>query len=256
MTGKKKTAGTPATDTQLVDLDQLVDELQPVSVELPAPELDAGATQDLLADEDLHDREGVGDVTFAAFVASKAGDDLVRTVRGAIEWARDQVHNGAAVWFQLCLMFVRMCFNVDPLHPDAKTAWLESPGKVRCSTADAKRGHAGFFRGGEHWHVVLLLGNGLCISTDVKRKGLPDVCRLADIEAAWGYVFLGYVTNLNGERAPRPVDPTPRKPQLSTRAFRLRVLRHAIVHARAAGNHARARRLRDWREAIAKRSSR
>jgi hypothetical protein len=243
-------------DPQLDELDQLIDELQPVAVELPAPQPAAGGMQDTLDDDELRDVDGIGEATFAKFTATKAGDDLVRTVRGAIEWARDQVRDGAAVWRGLCLMFVRMCFNVAPLYPDAITAWNESPGKRRCSTGEARRGHAGFFRGGDHGHVVLCLGRGLCISTDIKRSGLPDVCRLDDIVHAWGYDFLGDVTNLNGERAPRPTKPTARKPELTTTAFRLRVLRKAIVRARENGNHARARRLRDWREAILRRAQR
>lgn len=254
MTGKKKTA---AKADQVDELDQLVDELGgPVDVELPAPQPGPDGMQDVLDEQQLQDVDGVGPATFAKFTAAKAGDDLVRTVRGAIEWARDQVRDGAAIWRGLCLMFVRSCFNVDPLFPDAITAWQESPGKRRCTTGEARRGHAGFFAGGDHGHIVLCLGNGLCISTDIRRQGLPDVCKLDDIVNAWGYRFLGDTTNLNGERAPRPTDPTPRKPAITERAFRLAVLRRAIVHARAAGNHARARRLRDWREAIAKRSSR
>lgn len=248
----KKTAAQPGDSVD--ELDQLVAELgSPVDVVGTAPTPGPGGAQDLLQLDQLTEVDGVGPASFAKLTAA-IDDDLVRSVRGAIAWGRRQMTERNAIYRGLCLMFVRLCFNVDPLYPDAITAWNESTAKRPCTTADARRGHAGFFRGGDHGHTVLCLGRGLCLSSDIKTPGMVDLCRLDDIERAWGYDFLGDVGNLNGEQAPRPQDkPTPRKPALSSREFKLRVLRKAIVNARAAGNHARARRLRDWREAIAKR---
>lgn len=227
--------------------DAIVAELEPVDVTLPPP--DDELDQDVQDPEAAADRDGVGPATVASLVElGKASDDLVRTARGAIEWARDQVQNGAAVFLGMCLMFVRMCFNVGPLYPDAKTAWLEADRKTRCTPAAAPRGRAGFFRGGEHWHVVLTLGNGRCISTDVKRKGRADVCLIAAIEDAWGYEFLGVTGDLNGEA---PVPRTrPSKPRLTDRQWRIRHLRRAALRARSQGDTERLRRLRRWLDAL------
>lgn len=256
-----ETRGDSASETQTaeqLDFDALIDELgDPVDVELPAPVPHTDGNQDLLDVAQLLDVDGVGPVGFAKMTKTIT-DDLVRTVRGAIEWGRQQMHDDVAVYRGLCLMFVRLCFNVGPLYPDAITAWSESQRKHRCGVDEARRGHAGFFAGGDHGHTVLCLGRGLGLSSDVKRAGMIDLCRLADIEAAWGYKFLGDVSQLNGEVAPRPDSsgPTRRTPSLTDRAWRLRVLRRAARNARANGNHARARRLRDWLDAIAHRSSR
>lgn len=176
------------------------------------------------------------------------GDDgeTVRTKRKAIEWGRDVVADQVDIFTGLCLMFVRMAFGIDPLYPDAITAWDESVRKHRVGVHKAARGHAGFFRGGDHGHVVLVLGDDRCISTDVRTAGQADVCRLSDIEAAWGYEFLGYTDDLNGETAPAP-RPRPRQ---SGREWRMAFLRRALVHARSQGNMKRASMLRAWMDQL------
>lgn len=229
--------------------DALISELDPVDVTTEGPTLHPEGDQDVMEDHALRELDGVGPATFAAFTetTAKAGD-LVRTARGAIEWARDVSQRNVAIFAGLCLMFVRSCFNVAPLYPDAWTAWMEADRKNRCTPADAPRGRAGFFRGGEHGHVVLTLGRGLCYSSDVKRKGMVDVCRIADIEKAWGYTFVGTTGDLNGEN---PV-PRPRasRRRLSDRAWRIRHVRRALLRARSEGDTQRARRLRRWLDAL------
>lgn len=232
--------------------DALIAELEVQEVETSGPSNSPNGLQDL--DDTiaaLGAIEGIGPATLAKVTP---GDDLVRTVRGAIEWGRDQMIQRVAIYAGLCLMFVRMCFNLDPLAPDAITAWDMSTTKRPCSANAARRGHAGFFRGGEHGHVVLCLGNGRCLSNDTGKPGTINVALIADIERAWGYKFLGDVDSFNGERAPRSTR-SPRRHPISDHAYRVRFLRQAIARSRQAGNHARTRRLRDWLSDVQRRQA-
>ncbi len=231
--------------------DAIIAELEPEAVTTDGPAVSISGDQDLLDHlAELGAVEGIGPATLAKVTPA---DDLVRTARGAIEWARGQVKDRVAIYHGLCLMFVRLCFNVGPTFPDAITAWEQAATRHPCKPDAARRGHAGFFRGGDHGHVVLCLGNGRCISTDVRKPGQASVCMIEDIEQAWGYRFLGFTSDLNGER-PVPRQDKPSRPRVSTRAWRLRELRRAMSHARAAGNAARARRLRDWLSDLQRRS--
>lgn len=188
-----------------------------------------------------HVQHGAQDVpAVTAFTAT--ADTDIRTAAQAIAWARKQARSDADNWHGLCLMFVRMCFNVAPLYPDAITAWEEVP-TAQKHRGQFKRGHAGFMRGGEHGHVVLLLdAEGRCFSTDVREPGQVHVTTVQHLEAAWGYDYLGYTDGLNGEH---PV-PAPRKrPRVSTREWRLRHLRAAVKRT-PPSKPQRRRMLREW----------
>lgn len=223
--------------------DDLIAELEPAEITTSGPSTPPDEAQDITSSPAT--LEGVGPATLAKMGAS---DALVRTVRGAIEWGRGQARDKVAAYKGLCLMFVRMCFNVDPLYPDAITAWENADHRRRVTPEAADRGHAGFFRGGTHGHVVLTLGRGLCLTNDTGAPGTINVARIRDIEAAWGYQWLGTTNDLNGE------SPVPRvrasKPRMTDRQWRIRHLRRAIVRARAASDGARVRRLKRWLTAI------
>lgn len=236
--------------------DAIITELEPMPVTTHEPPENPDGmpgAQDVLELSDVLSFAGVGPATFGKLEAAVT-DDLVRTSRGAIAWGRDRMEERVAIFHGLCLMFVRLCFNVDPLAPDAITAWESARTKNRCTPAAAPRGHAGFFRGGEHGHVVLCLGNGRCLSTDTvkDRPGSVNVATLEGIEQAWGYVFLGTTSDLNGE------NPVPRvrasKKRMTDRQWRIRHLRRALRIARGHGNASRAHRLKRWLDAIIERN--
>lgn len=233
----KKSASSSSSAGELEDVLSELEAAPAVDVTLDAPHLlaAAGATvpdQDTLADPPA----------LSAELARVAGDD-VRTVAGACRWAWSQVKANVDDYFGLCLMFVRMCLGVDPLYPDAITAWREADRKVREDRPhEIPRGYATFYRGGEHGHVVLSLGDGYCISTDIRDRGQANKCKLSAITEAWGYELLGYVKDLNGEVAPRETN----RRKVSTRDWRIRRLRAAVTHARNAGNMANAERLAVW----------
>lgn len=221
------------------ELDELIETLgEPVPVETTGP-------------SEPEDTEGDQDVVDPVYgLMSKTGDvddgKTVRGVKGAIAWGRQQMIDRVSRYKGLCLMFVRMCFNVDPLYPDAITAWEQNKARRRCTAKEARRGHAGFFRGGQHGHVVLCLGNGRCLTNDTGAPGTINVAMIADIERAWGYVFLGDAASVNGEVAPAPK----KRNRLTNRQWRLLHLRNARSRARQAGNTRRVARLTEWITAI------
>lgn len=222
------------------EFDALIEEMGP-----PAPVITSGPSEadpaDVLAPGDQ-------DVTHEAFGLSVEGDDSIRTKRGAIEWGRDVMRQRLAIFRGLCLMFVRMCFNADALLPDARAAWFDAGAKHQfpCKPSEAPRGFPGFFRGGLHWHTVLLLGNGRCLTNDTGEEGTINVALIEDIEKAWGYLFLGYTDLINGEAVPAP-RPTPRR---SNRAFKIAVLRRLKQSARDAGLATREARFAAWLDKI------
>lgn len=212
------------TDAALAQLDEQMGE--PLDVTTDGPGTPPDGAQDVLVD------------------LGAAASTSARTALGAIRWAWGEVKSDADDYEGLCLRFVRLAFNVDALYPDAITAWAEADRKWRTDAAgEVKRGHAVFWRGGDHGHVALAVGRGLCISTDVRTPGQANLVRIAAIREAWGYELLGYTADVNGVVAPRIVAPRPR---VSTREWRIRRLRQAVSTARKNGNDKAAAKLHAW----------
>lgn len=137
---------------------------------------------------------------------------MTRPTREAIAWGRDQIDNPVKDFTRLCLQFVRMCFELPAVFPDAGTAWDNAERKHR--TTDANRIPAGvpvFFElPGVADHVVLSLGRGWCLSNDVQRPGRIDVVRIDAIRERWGAQLQGWSEDLNGftvwQRTPEAPD--------------------------------------------------
>jgi hypothetical protein len=123
----------------------------------------------------------------------------VRHRRAAIAWARAQISSPVKDFTGLCLQFVRMAFGLASLYGSAIVAWDNAERKH--PTTDAKtipRGVPVFWRIGKFGHVALSLGGGLCLSTDVRRRGRVDIVRIDHIREAWGAQLLGWTEDLNG----------------------------------------------------------
>lgn len=156
----------------------------------------------------------------------------------AIAWGREQMHAPVKDFAGLCLQFVRMCFGLGAVHPSAIAAW-NAAGR-RHPTTDAgtiPRGVPVFWRIGDFGHIALSLGGGLCLSTDVKRRGRVDIVRIDAIREAWGAQLLGWSEDLNGVRvwrnkpaAPAPA-PAPEHTNVSRARAQLRVARRCVAIA-------------------------
>jgi hypothetical protein len=231
---------------QEAELDELIASMgKPLDVTTKGPHIRDDGQQDTL-DEPVDKDAGSGKLG-----PMGAARELVRTVKQACEWGRDVMESRIDDYQGLCLRFVRECFNVDPFYPDAITAWEEAPASAKHRTTDpdsCPRGHATFWRGGDHGHVVLSVGGGIALSNDTRADapGTINLTKIAHIHEAWGYELLGWTDEVNGEIAPAP------KPaaKATTREWRLKYLRRAIVRSRAVGAHERTARLVRWRDLI------
>lgn len=109
-------------------------------------------------------------------------------------------------WYGQCLRFVRSMVGVPALFNEAKDGWAGA--KVRHTNGNAPAGSAIFYAGGQHGHVVLSAGNGMCWSTDLIRRGQVDLVPVSSAEVKWGYRLLGWTEDLNGYKL--RFDPPPR----------------------------------------------
>lgn len=155
----------------------------------------------------------------------------MRRGRAAVAWGREQVTAPVKDFQGLCLQFVRMCFGLGAVYPSAIGAWDHAQRKHQTTAASTiPRGVPVFWRGGSFGHVAISLGGGLCLSTDVKRRGRVDVCRIDAIRDAWGYQLLGWTEDLNGTVVwtNRPDAPPAPKAPIRNNVTRAREqLRHA-----------------------------
>lgn len=124
----------------------------------------------------------------------------LRSRAQAVEYALGQITHPSQSWAGLCQSFVRHCHNTPGgWAPSAYDAWLKVPAANRHTGAFAdiphgaavyfKRNHAGQERPG---HVVISLGNGLCVSNDIYRHGMVDRTPMKVFEPHWNMAYLGW----------------------------------------------------------------
>lgn len=122
----------------------------------------------------------------------------------ALAWALEQVKAPSRDWTNDCQMFVRMALGNPGGAASAIGAWRIVAKADRVAiTADkpAPLGVPVYLSGGKYGHAVLSAGEGWVVSTDIKRRGKPDLVLLADIPKRWpGYKVLGWAKTINGER--------------------------------------------------------
>lgn len=142
-----------------------------------------------------------------------------RTGSKAIAWAKDQVADPERDYNGLCLQFVRNCYDIDAHYPDATSAWANANGRHKTSNANSiPAGVPVWFNTGKHGHIVISLGGGKCISTDIKRHGKADVVNISTITNAWG-PLLGWAETLNGVRVYK-MPSTPKTVTMSVSALK------------------------------------
>lgn len=111
-----------------------------------------------------------------------------------------------------CLRFVRLCYGINGVWPDAITAWNRSTRKVyETNVNNIPVGAPIFFSGSKYGHTAIYLGGGKMRTTT--SKSLNKI--RTDVVATWlsrGYQLLGYVEELNGKHitglsatAPKPI---------------------------------------------------
>lgn len=137
----------------------------------------------------------------------------MRKGNDAVKWAHDQWEGGYNEWQGFCLRFVRMCFGLDAKYPDARTGWLQADFRHHNpKPQDIPRGVPIWWLGGKHGHVAISAGDGMCWSTDIKRRGMVDKVRIEEIHEKWGYTLAGWSEDINGARV---IDPKPSRVELA-----------------------------------------
>ena len=140
---------------------------------------------------------------------------LMPNAKQAIVNARHQSEAGPRGVTGTCLVMVRTAYGIPAAgnanqdgDADAFDAWFRSQHQHReTDPARIPRGVPVFWEGGSegHGHVAIATGfNGNCWSTDIKRDGFFDRCRISQIHADWGLTLLGWTEDLNGVRVHQP----------------------------------------------------
>lgn len=141
--------------------------------------------------------------------------------------AIDAVRSGEAGWEGLCLKRVRTLLGVPARHPSAWEAWKHA--QDRHYSRNPPRGVPVFWRGGRWGHVALSDGNGMCFSTDIKRKGKLDRVKISLIHDRWGYVYVGWSEDVNGVRVYDPNEVPQRDLSHGMRGADVRRLQEALA---------------------------
>jgi hypothetical protein len=120
----------------------------------------------------------------------------VRTGPEVGAWARN-VHSWHPIG--MCQQFTRSAFGVPAYYGSAALAWRMAahrhPGRPSAAPANVP----GFFTGGSRGfgHAVVMLGRGLCRSTDWPHAYSVSTARVIDIERVWGLHYVGWTEDIN-----------------------------------------------------------
>ncbi|WP_433014092.1 hypothetical protein [Kribbella sp. CA-294648] len=131
----------------------------------------------------------------------------VRMGKAAVDFAAGQVANPSRNWTGICLIFVRNCFNVGPVNPDAHAGYRAAKFK-HGSAGTPPLGVPVWWTGGRHGHVAISTGDGNCFSSDIKRPGKIDKVPISLITRRWGMLYKGWTEDINGVRIWRPGAPS------------------------------------------------
>lgn len=98
----------------------------------------------------------------------------------------------------MCLANVRTWLDILPHEPDAKNGWINAKFK-HPDDRHPPNGAPCFYRGGDHWHIVLSHNkkHGKMRSTDAPSSGVVSTQDIEWVENNWGYEYLGWTEDLN-----------------------------------------------------------
>lgn len=98
----------------------------------------------------------------------------------------------------MCLWHVQDAFDAPHIHPNAITQWYQSEHRH----PDDKTPPVGApvcYRGGQHGHIAIYVGNGMVRSTDAGGAGKMATVSLNWFARAWGYTYLGWIGDVGGK---------------------------------------------------------
>jgi len=216
--------------------------------EVTDEELDYAVSADPLPFPDT-EQDDADDEPARLFVAT-----IPNTPQEALAISKKWSDEGRFVGIGFCQRAVRNYFNVAALWPDAETDMAHAAPLHRPKPPKfAPRGTAGAARNGHHGHRWINLGGGLVRTTDMFRPGKIDVALESRMLEWCGAIDHAWTELINGVDVwPDPKKPKP-KPQPWTWERRVKFLRAEANRQRRDGHPAKANRLTEWADKIAKR---
>lgn len=153
--------------------------------------------------------------------------------------ARKQSNTGPRFGANQCLLRVRQAYGAPAIgdfdgdrSADAEDGWKAA--KRKHPTSNPNEIPAGvpiWWTGGsnDNGHVAISLGNGRCISTDIRRTGWFDECDVDQIRRRWGLQLVGWSEDINGVTV---YTPPPRKaPKKQPKLTRIQTAHNALAVA-------------------------
>lgn len=145
----------------------------------------------------------------------------------AVKFARHETQDRSRDWTRLCLMFVRMSWDLPYKYPSAQVAWNMTPNKHKHKYVGVGKipyGAPVFSRrigapASDSGHVFLACGytNGniktgtrVFRSNDIGRTGYISPVSIDAFAARWGHEILGWASWLNGYALDLPKAPASR----------------------------------------------
>lgn len=117
----------------------------------------------------------------------------MKTGREAAKAFRAKDHNKVG----MCLWECQEIYPTNHWYPNAIGQWQNA--KRRHANKNAPVGAPMYYRGGQHGHIVLYVGNGMVRSTDAGGAGKMATVPIEWFARAWGYQYLGWSEDLGGK---------------------------------------------------------
>ena len=119
----------------------------------------------------------------------------MRTAREAAAFFLDKTTNRVG----MCLWHVQDAFGSPHVYPNAITQWKQAKDK-HPDDRTPRYGAPVFFKGGQHGHVAIYVGNGRVRSTDAGGAGKMATVSIDWFQRNWGYEYLGWTGDIGGEK--------------------------------------------------------
>lgn len=175
--------------------------------------------------------------------------------RRALERAAAQSKNGPTFGKDQCLMRTRALYGAPAIGDfdgdgaaDAEDGWKATQHKHPTTVPTGIPAGVPVWWGGgsgDHGHVAISAGAGMCWSTDIERTGRYDLVPITRIRDRWGLPLLGWSEDINGVRVydgpppstskEKPVAPNRIQNTHTAIAAALKSLDAAIAELRVAG---------------------
>ena len=100
----------------------------------------------------------------------------------------------------MCLKTCRLAWQIPAKYPSAIMAWNNTPKKHKFTNPmKAPQGATHFWKGGKFGHVAIQSDKpGYVWTTDLPVKDTVGRIHYTEVEKAWGSIYLGWTTQLNG----------------------------------------------------------